>query len=92
MVATDQPIRGKTTIAEILRRYPDGRAARLMARLNWACAMCGVASCEPLAMAAKKHKCSPLAVLEAFRALDEPDGPNEELIAQAGKRHRSYKA
>lgn len=89
---TTEPIRGKTTIAEILRRYPDGRAARLMARLNWACAMCGVATSEPLAMAAKKHKCSPLAVLQAFRALDETDNPDEELIEKAAERHRSYVA
>lgn len=84
------PIRGKTTIAEILRRYPDGRAAQLMSRLNWACAMCGVAPSEPLAMAAKKHKCSPLAVLEAFRALDAPEGPSEDLIERAAQRHRKY--
>lgn len=89
-MASSEPIRGKTTIAEILRRYPDGRAARLMSRLNWACAMCGVAPSEPLAMAAKKHKCSPLAVLNAFRALDDPEGPSDELVAAALERHRDY--
>ena len=85
-----EPIRGKTTIAEILRRYPDGRAARLMAELNWACALCGVAPAEPLAVAAKKHKCSPLAVLEVFRALDDPSGPSQEQVARAAERHRKY--
>ncbi|MGB7861609.1 MAG: hypothetical protein WBM90_14020 [Acidimicrobiia bacterium] len=89
-MTTDDRIRGKTTIAEILRRYPDGRAAKLMFKLNWACALCGVATSEPLAMAAKKHKCSPLAVLEAFRALDEPEGPSEEQVARAAERHRNY--
>ena len=86
----NDPIRGKTTIAEILRRYPDGRAARLMFQLNWACAMCGVATAEPLAMAAKKHKCSPLAVVEAFRALDDPDGPTPAQVDRAKERHRDY--
>jgi hypothetical protein len=89
-VAEVEPIRGKTTIAEILRRYPDGRAARLMAELSWACALCGVAPSEPLAMAAKKHKCSPLAVLEAFRALNDPNGPSKEQVARAAERHREY--
>ncbi len=84
------PIRGKTTIAEIVRRYPDGRAVRLMSELNWACALCGVAPSEPRALAAKKHKCSPLAVLEAFRALDGPDGPTAEQVAKAAERHREY--
>ena len=85
-----EKIRGRTTIAEILRRYPDGRAARLLSQLRWACALCGVAPSEPLAMAAKKHKCSPLAVLEAFRALDDPGWPSDEQLARAGERHRDY--
>lgn len=41
-------------------------------------------------MAAKKHKCSPLAVLNAFRALDDPEGPSDELVAAALERHRDY--
>ncbi len=28
-------IRGSTTILELLRMYPDGRAATLMSRLHW---------------------------------------------------------
>lgn len=84
------PIRGKTPISEILRAYPDGRAYRLMQQLHWACPLCGFAPREPLAMAAKKHKNSPLAVLQAFRALDDPGGPSSELIARAAERHRSY--
>ena len=83
----DDRIRGRTPVADILRRYPDGRAARLMSQLSWACALCGVAPNEPLAMAAKKHRNSPLAVLEAFRALDEPEGPSPELVARAAQRH-----
>lgn len=83
-------IRGRTTIAEILRMYPDGRAYRLMRELHWACPLCGFSPREPLAMAAKKHKNSPLAVLEAFRALDEPEGPSAAMIATAAERHRKY--
>lgn len=92
-IVADHPgpiIRGKTPIAEILKMYPDGRAYRLMQRLHWACALCGFSPREPLAMAAKKHKNSPLAVLQAFRALEEPNGPSEEVIAAAVERHRGY--
>ena len=70
--------------------YPDGRAYRLMRQLHWACPLCGYSLREPLAMAAKKHKNSPLAVLNAFRALDEPGGPSPELVAKAAERHRLY--
>ena len=83
-------IRGKTTIVEILRMYPDGRAYRLMQQLHWACPLCGFSRREPLAMAAKKHKNSPLAVLEAFRALEDPDGPSDDMVAKAAERHRKY--
>jgi hypothetical protein len=34
------PVRGSTTIVELLRRYPGGEAARLMSRLHWPCAHC----------------------------------------------------
>jgi hypothetical protein len=70
--------------------YPDGRAYQLMRQLHWACALCGFAPREPLAMAAKKHKNSPLAVLKAFRALNDPEGPSGELILRAAERHRKY--
>ena len=82
----DEPIRGSTTIVELLLRYPGGEAARLMSRLSWACPHCGGAFHEPLTMAAKRHACDPRAVLEAFRALDEPGGPGEELVARAATR------
>jgi len=75
-------IRGSTTIVELLRRYPDGRAARLMAELSWACAHCAGAFHEPLTMAAKRHARDPRAVLEAFRAL-EGSGPTREQIDAA---------
>lgn len=78
----DGEIRGSTTIVEILRRYPDGSAARLMSRLAWPCAHCGGAFHEPLTMAAKRHKNPPRAVLEAFRALDA-GGPSDEQVARA---------
>jgi len=82
----DEDIRGSTTIVELLRRYPGGEAARLMSALSWACAQCGGAFHEPLTMAAKRHDCDPRAVLEAFRALEEPGGPDAELVARAATR------
>jgi hypothetical protein len=82
----DEEIRGSTTIIELLRRYPGGEAARLIADLSWACAHCGGAFHEPLTMAAKRHACDPRAVLDAFRALDEPGGPGPELVRRAAKR------
>jgi hypothetical protein len=75
-------IQGSTTILEILRMYPDGRAAALMSQLYWPCAHCGGAVREPLTMAAKRHARHPRAVLEAFRAL-EHDGPTDEQVARA---------
>ena len=81
-------IKGSTTIVELLKRFPDGRAARLMADLSWACAHCGGAFHEPLTMAAKRHACDPRAVLEAFRSLDEPGGPDPELVRRAATRVR----
>src|SRR5947207_739798 len=60
-------IKGSTTIVELLKRYPDGRAARLMAELNWACAHCGGAFHEPLTMAAKRHARDPRAELPGKR-------------------------
>ena len=78
-------IKGSTTIVELLKRYPDGRAARLMAELNWACAHCGGAFHEPLTLAAKRHGRDPRAVLEAFRAL-ESGGPTEEQVEAARRR------
>ncbi len=79
-------IKGSTTIVEILRRYPNGEAAKLMSRLYWPCAHCGGAFNEPLTMAAKRHAMAPRAVLEAFRALEEPGGPSEGLIEEAGRK------
>jgi hypothetical protein len=79
-------IRGSTTIIELLRRYPDGEAARLIASLSWACAHCGGAFHEPLTLAAKRHACDPRSVLEAFRALEEPGGPSAELVRRAATR------
>lgn len=76
-------IKGRTTVVEVLRMFPGGEAARLMSRLSWPCAHCGGAFHEPLALAAKRHRNSPQAVLEAFRALCEPDGPSEEQIRRA---------
>ncbi len=75
-------IKGSTTIVELLKRFPDGRAAKLMAELNWACAHCGGAFHEPLTMAAKRHARDPMAVLEAFRALNK-DGPTPEQVEAA---------
>ena len=82
----DEEIRGSTTIIELLRRYPDGEAARLIAELSWACAHCGGAFHEPLTLAAKRHACDPRTVLDAFRALDKPGGPSPELVRRAATR------
>ena len=78
----DGEIKGSTTIVELLKRFPDGRAARLMSDLSWACAHCGGAFHEPLTMAAKRHARDPLAVLVAFRALED-DGPTPEQLEAA---------
>jgi hypothetical protein len=81
----DSQIRGSTTILELLRMYPDGRAAKLMSRLHWPCAHCGGAVREPLTMAAKRHRNDPRAVLDAFRAIED-GGPSDELVARAAER------
>jgi hypothetical protein len=78
-------IRGSTTIVEVLRLFPEGEAAALMARLSFACAHCGGAFHEPLTMAAKRHRRDPRAVLEAFRALDH-GGPSAEQLDAARRR------
>ena len=62
-------IRGSTTILELLRMFPDGRAAQLMSEIHFPCAHCGGAVREPLTLAAKRHKRDPRAVIDAFRAL-----------------------
>ena len=79
-------IRGSTTILELLRMFPDGRAASLMARIQFPCAHCGGAVREPLTLAAKRHKRDARAVLDAFRALDA-GGPTDEQVARAAERH-----
>jgi hypothetical protein len=63
--------------------FPAGEAARLFARLQMACAHCGGAFHEPLTMAAKRHRRDPRSVIEAFRALEDDDGPDEVVIAAA---------
>ena len=78
-------IRGSTTILEILRMYPDGRAAQLMSQIYWPCAHCGGAVREPLTMAALRHGRDPRSVLNAFQAL-ERGGPSEEEVASAATR------
>jgi hypothetical protein len=77
----ESEIRGSTTIVELLKRFPDGRAARLMSDLNWPCAHCGGAFHEPLTMAAKRHARDPRAVLEAFRALEDGQPDAEQVKA-----------
>ncbi len=77
----ESEIKGSTTIVELLKRFPDGRAAKLMADLNWPCAHCGGAFHEPLTMAAKRHARDPRAVLTAFRALETGQPDDEQLHA-----------
>jgi hypothetical protein len=84
-VPASREIRGSTTIVELLRMYPQGEAARLMSRLHWECAHCGGAFHEPLTMAAKRHRNSPRAVLEAFRALEQ-GGPSDDRVEEAARR------
>lgn len=80
-------IRGSTTVLEVLRMFPDGRAARLMSDIYFPCAHCGGAVREPLTLAARRHKRDARAVLDAFRALT--DGyPDEALVARAAERRR----
>ena len=81
-------IRGRTTVLELLRMYPGGEAAALMARLHWPCAHCGGAVREPLTMAAKRHKNAPRPVLEAFRAL-ETGGPSDAQVDAAAAKART---
>jgi hypothetical protein len=81
-------IRGSTTILELLRMFPDGRAARLMSEIQFPCAHCGGAVREPLTLAAKRHRRDPRAVIEAFRAL-AADYPRDALIEEARRRHDS---
>jgi hypothetical protein len=78
-------IRGSTTILELLRMFPDGRASRLMSAIQFPCAHCGGAVREPLTLAAKRHRRDPRAVLDAFRALDD-GGPSQTQIARATER------
>ena len=78
-------IRGSTTILELLRMFPDGRAAQLLSEIQFPCAHCGGAVREPLTLAAKRHRRDPRAVLEAFRAL-HAGGPTREQVVSAAKR------
>jgi hypothetical protein len=79
-------VRGSTTIIELMRRHPDGSAARLLARLGVPCAQCGGAFHEPLTLAARRHGRDPGAFLRACQALDSDDGPTDEQIALARAR------
>lgn len=78
-------VRGSTTILELLRMFPDGRAAKLMSAIQFPCAHCGGAVREPLTLAAKRHRRDPRAVIDAFRAL-EAGGPSLEQVASAALR------
>jgi hypothetical protein len=80
-------IKGSTTIVELLRLFPNGEAATLLARLQMPCAHCGGAFHEPLTLAAKRHAREPRAVIDAFRALESGE-PSEQLIADAARRLR----
>lgn len=82
---SSREIKGSTTIVELLRMFPDGRAAQLMSTLALPCAHCGGAFHEPLTLAAKRHKRDPRAVIDAFRALDN-GGPTPEQLDAASRR------
>jgi len=80
-------ISGSTTIVELMRMFPDGRATALMGRLGWPCAHCGARGHEALSLAAKRHGNPPQAVIARFRALAGP-GPSEAEFAAAATRHK----
>ena len=84
------PITGSTTIVALLRRFPGGEAAALMARLAWPCAHCSGALNEPLSMAAKRHANRAGPVVYAFQALDH-GGPSDAEIADAARKHDKRK-
>ena len=89
VAATDEvgrDIRGSTTILQLLRMFPDGRAAKLMSEIQFPCAHCGGAVREPLTLAARRHRRDARAVLDAFRALEE-GYPAEALVEAARARH-----
>ena len=89
VAATDEvgrDIRGSTTILELLRMFPDGRAAKLMSDIQFPCAHCGGAVREPLTLAAKRHRRDARTVIDAFRALEE-GYPAEALVEAARLRH-----
>ncbi len=75
-------ISGSTLLIDILRHCPGGEAQSLMTRLAWPCGHCGGMTCEPLAMAAKRHRQNARKVIECFRAL-QTGGPTEAQIADA---------
>ena len=81
-------IRGSTVIRDLLTRFPDGRAAKLMIELGWSCAYCAARETEPLSLAAKRHGNPVRAVIECFRALDE-GGPSEAMVASAAIKRRT---
>ena len=89
VAATDEvgrDIRGSTTILQLLRMFPDGRAAKLMSDIQFPCAHCGGAVREPLTLAARRHRRDARAVLDAFRALEE-GYPADALVEAARARH-----
>lgn len=75
-------IRGSTTVTELLERFPDGSAMRLLARLQVPCAYCGGALHEPLTLAARRHRRNAGAFLRACQAL-ETGGASDQQIAEA---------
>ena len=80
-------IRGSTTIAELMKQFPDGRALDLMSRLGWPCGHCSARSTEPLSLAAKRHGNPVRAVIECFRML-EGSVPDETALDAARARSR----
>ena len=83
----NKTIRGSTTIGELMKRFPDGRALDLMSRLGWPCGHCGARSTEPLSLAAKRHGNPVRAVIECFRTL-EGGGPGDAALDAARARPR----
>ena len=83
----NKTIRGSTTVRELMKRHPDGRALDLMSRLGWPCGHCSARSTEPLSLAAKRHGNPVRAVIECFRMLED-GGPSEAALDAARARPR----
>jgi hypothetical protein len=77
-------IRGSTTILELLRMFPDGRAAKLMGEIQFPCAHCGGAVREPLTLVIRARSS------RRFARSKRPDRtPSSSIARGSGVRERA---